>query len=72
MKKLPIGLQTFSTIRKEDYIDKTDIAYTLINNYKYAFLSLPRRFGKSLFLDTLRNIYEGNKKLFEGFYIYDK
>jgi len=74
MKKLPIGLQTFSTIRKENYlyIDKTDMAYNLINNYKYAFLSRPRRFGKSLFLDTLRNIFEGKKELFRGLYIYDK
>ena len=74
LKKLPIGIQTFSTIRKENYlyIDKTDIAYTLINNYKYSFLSRPRRFGKSLFLDTLRNIFEGKKELFEGLAIYDK
>ena len=74
MKKLPIGLQTFSTIIKENYlyIDKTDIAYTLINSYKYSFLSRPRRFGKSLFLDTLKNLFQGNKELFKGLYIYDK
>jgi len=74
LKKLPLGIQTFSEIIKENYlyIDKTDIAYTLINNYKYSFLSRPRRFGKSLFLDTLRNIFEGKKELFEGLYIYDK
>jgi len=74
LKKLPIGIQTFSEIRKKDYlyIDKTDIAYTLIDSYKYSFLSRPRRFGKSLFLDTLRNIFEGNKELFEGLAIYDK
>jgi len=74
LKKLPLGIQTFSTIRKENYlyIDKTDIAYTLINNYKYSFLSRPRRFGKSLFLDTLKNIFEGNKEFFEDLYIYDK
>jgi len=74
LKKLPIGIQTFSNIRKEDYlyIDKTDIAYNLINSYKYSFLSRPRRFGKSLFLDTLKNIFEGKKELFEGLAIYDK
>ena len=74
MQKLPIGIQTFSHIREENYIyiDKTKEAYELIENYRYAFLSRPRRFGKSLFLDTLRNIFEGNKKLFKGLYIYDK
>jgi hypothetical protein len=74
LKKLPIGIQTFRKIREEDYlyIDKTDIAYELINSYSYSFLSRPRRFGKSLFLDTLRNIFEGNKELFEGLAIYDK
>ncbi len=74
MKKLPIGIQTFKDIREEDYlyIDKTDIAYNLINSYKYIFLSRPRRFGKSLFLDTLQNIFEGNKELFKDLAIYDK
>lgn len=74
LKKLPIGISTFSHIREENYlyIDKTQEAYELINNHKYIFLSRPRRFGKSLFLDTLKEIFEGNKKLFEGLYIYDK
>jgi len=74
LKKLPIGLQSFEKIIKGNYlyIDKTDIALNLIENYSYAFLSRPRRFGKSLFLDTLKNIYEGNKELFKGLYIYDK
>ena len=51
MKKLPIGIQTFEKIREGDYIyiDKTDLALDLIQNYEYAFLSRPRRFGKSLF-----------------------
>ena len=51
MQKLPIGIQTFSQIREDNYIyiDKTKEAYELIQNYKYAFLSRPRRFGKSLF-----------------------
>jgi len=59
LKKLPIGIQTFSHIREGDYayVDKTDIAYTLIESYRYAFLARPRRFGKSLFLDTIKNIF---------------
>ncbi len=76
LQKLPIGIQTFKKIRdkKENYlyIDKTDIAYQLITNNSYIFLSRPRRFGKSLFMDTLQNIFEGNKELFEGLAIYDK
>ncbi len=74
MKKLPIGIQTFSEIITENYVyvDKTQIAYKLIQNGKYYFLSRPRRFGKSLFLDTLKNIFEGNKKFFKGLYIHDK
>ena len=74
MKKLPIGIHTFSQIRNEDYlyIDKTQEAYEVITNYKYVFLSRPRRFGKSLFLTTLQAIFEGKKELFKGLYIYDK
>ena len=74
MYKLPIGIQTFSEIRESNYlyIDKTEDAYELLNSYKYIFLSRPRRFGKSLFVDTLQNIFEGNNELFKGLYIYDK
>ena len=74
MKKLPIGIQTFSEIINEDYlyIDKTGIAYSLIDRFKYVFLSRPRRFGKSLFLDTLRNIFEGKRELFRGLLIEDQ
>jgi len=73
-KKLPIGISTFSEIRNKNYlyVDKTKEAFELINNHKYTFLSRPRRFGKSLFLDTLQEIFEGNQKLFEGLYVYDK
>ncbi len=68
MKKLPIGIQTFQKIREDNYVyvDKTNIAVDLINRYQYVFLSRPRRFGKSLFLDTLHNIFEGKKELFTG------
>ena len=74
MQKLPIGIQTFRKIIEGDYIyiDKTDIALDMIESYQYVFLSRPRRFGKSLFLDTLHNIFEGNKNLFEGLNIYDR
>ncbi len=73
-KKLPLSVQTFRKIRTENYIyvDKTKEALDLINNYTYVFLSRPRRFGKSLFLDTLREIFRGSKELFKGLYIYDK
>jgi hypothetical protein len=75
-KKLPIGIQTFEKIRDPRhnyvYIDKTGIALELIENGTYYFLSRPRRFGKSLFLDTLSEIFKGSKHLFEGLEIYDK
>ena len=74
MKKLPIGIQTLSKIIEGNfvYVDKTEIAYNLIQKGEYYFLSRPRRFGKSLFLDTLKEIFEGRKELFKGLYIYDK
>ncbi len=74
MKKLPIGIQTFSEIIQENYlyVDKTGFAHKLINSGKYYFLSRPRRFGKSLFLDTLSEIFLGSRELFKGLYIYDE
>ena len=75
LKKLPIGIQTFQRIREENYlyIDKTKEALELIQSgTKFYFLSRPRRFGKSLFLDTLQDIFEAKKELFEDLYIYDK
>ncbi len=74
MQKLPIGIQTFENIIEDNYlyIDKTKEAFDLINSYKYIFLSRPRRFGKSLFLDTLQNIFEAKRELFKDLYIYDK
>ena len=73
MQKLPIGIQTFSEIREDNYlyIDKTKIALELIKNSKNVFLSRPRRFGKSLFLDTLKNIFEARKDYFKNLYIYE-
>ncbi len=71
IKKLPVGIQTFRTIIEGDYlyIDKTEIGRVLIENYRYVFLARPRRFGKSLFLDTLKNIFEGKRELFRGLLI---
>jgi hypothetical protein len=69
-KKLPIGIQTFSEIRETDcyYIDKTPIILNLINSGKYYFLSRPRRFGKSLLIDTIAELFEANAPLFKGLY----
>lgn len=67
-KKLPIGIQTLSQIREGNYyyVDKTPLALDLVNQGKHYFLSRPRRFGKSLFLDTLKELFEGNQALFKG------
>ena len=72
-KKLPIGIQTFREIREDDhyYVDKTGFARHLIDQGKYYFLSRPRRFGKSLFLDTLKELFEGNESLFRGLIVHD-
>lgn len=66
--KYPIGIQNFKEIRTEGYayVDKTAILYRLVDQGKYYFLSRPRRFGKSLFLSTLRAYFEGRRDLFEG------
>ncbi|MCK4763909.1 MAG: ATP-binding protein [Candidatus Aminicenantes bacterium] len=75
MKKLPIGIQTFSNIIEENYlyIDKTEDIYNLFaEGSKYYFLSRPRRFGKSLLLSTLKEIFSGSRELFKGLWIYDK
>jgi hypothetical protein len=71
MKKLPIGIQTFREIIEEDYAyaDKTREVYNLINGGKYYFLSRPRRFGKSLLLDTIAEAFSGDRTLFEGLWI---
>ena len=68
MKKLPIGISTFSQIREEGYCyaDKTGFVSKLAEAGKYFFISRPRRFGKSLFVDTLREAFSCNKKLFAG------
>ena len=66
--QLPIGLQTFAEVREGGfaYVDKTAYALKLANEGKMYFLARPRRFGKSLFLDTLRNLFEAKRELFQG------
>ena len=73
-RRLPIGLQTFREVRQQDcyYVDKTAFVQRLLDEGKHYFLSRPRRFGKSLFLDTLKELFEGNEALFEGLAIRDR
>lgn len=68
-RRLPVGIQSFEKIRKEGYlyVDKTDIIWQLANRNKtYHYLSRPRRFGKSVLVDTLEAYFMGKKELFEG------
>ena len=73
-RRLPIGIQTFRELREEDcyYVDKTAYIERLRHEGKHYFLSRPRRFGKSLFLDTLKELFEGSEELFAGLYIHDR
>ena len=70
LARLPLGLQTFSEVRELNcaYVDKTPLALKLVESGKLYFLARPRRFGKSLFLDTLRNLFEAKRELFAGLY----
>ena len=73
MKNLPIGIQTFSDIIQNDYlyVDKTEKIFDLVKKPKGVyFLSRPRRFGKSLLISTLNEIFKGEKELFKGLWIY--
>ena len=73
MKRLPLGIQNFRKIVENDYVyvDKTQFIFSLINDSSYYFLSRPRRFGKSLLLDTIAEAFGGDRELFKGLYIYD-
>ena len=73
-RRLPIGIQTFRTIREEGcyYVDKTAHVRRLLDEGTHYFLSRPRRFGKSLFLDTLKELFEGHETLFAGLAIHDR
>ena len=70
---LPTGIQNLREIRERDcyYVDKTGYALRMAREGKHFFLSRPRRFGKSLFLDTLKELFEGSRELFEGLQIYE-
>ena len=72
--RLPLGIQNFSEIRSGDYyyVDKTAYIERLRASAKHYFLSRPRRFGKSLLLDTLKELFEGNEPLFRGLAIHDR
>ncbi len=74
MQNLSIGIQTLTQIRAKNaiYVDKTRLIHQLVNEYKYIFLSRPRRFGKSLLVATLKQLYLGNKPIFEGLWILDE
>ncbi|MDR2169605.1 MAG: AAA family ATPase, partial [Planctomycetaceae bacterium] len=74
MQKLPIGIQSFSSLRRDDYlyVDKTEIIHKMVMGGKIYFLSRPRRFGKSLLVSTLDELFNGQKELFDGLFIYDK
>ncbi|MGB5686757.1 MAG: AAA family ATPase, partial [Candidatus Electrothrix sp.] len=73
MKKIGLGIQELADFKKYNfiYVDKTELIYKLIDDGKYYFLSRPRRFGKSLLVDTIKELFSGNKALFEGCWIYD-
>ena len=68
LKKCPLGIQTFEKVILEDllYVDKTQYIYSLAQDYRYVFLSRPRRFGKSLLASTLHSYFSGKKELFKG------
>lgn len=71
MKILPIGVQSFTKLRERNcvYVDKTRLIHQLVTNGTYYFFSRPRRFGKSLLVSTLKELYLGNKAVFEGLWI---
>ncbi len=73
-RRLPTGIQTFRTLRERNcyYVDKTRYVERLLEGGTHYFLSRPRRFGKSLFLDTLKELFEGNKELFRGLHIHGR
>ena len=73
-RNLPTGIQTFREIREDGcyYVDKTALIDRLVERGKHYFLSRPRRFGKSLLVDTLKELFEGNEALFRGLHIHQR
>ncbi|PID30650.1 MAG: AAA family ATPase [Candidatus Cloacimonadota bacterium] len=74
MKKLGLGIQDISKLKENNYVyvDKTELIHKLITSGSYYFLSRPRRFGKSLLVNTMEKIFKGDKELFKDTWIYDK
>ena len=73
-RRLPAGVQNFGEIREQNcyYVDKTAYIHRLATEGKHYFLSRPRRFGKSLLVDTIKELFEGNEPLFRGLAIHDR
>jgi len=73
-RKLPVGIQNLREIREDGcyYVDKTPHIERLIREGKHYFLSRPRRFGKSLLIDTIKELFEGNEALFRGLHIHER
>ncbi|MCP4578635.1 MAG: AAA family ATPase, partial [Deltaproteobacteria bacterium] len=71
MKKLPVDIQTFETMREDGYlyVDKTRFIHRMVDTGRFFFLSRPRRFGKSLTVSTLNCLFRGMKELFQGLWI---
>ena len=74
MKDLPIGVQTFKKMRENNYVyvDKTEFVYELARKEGNNFFSRPRRFGKSLLVNTFKELFLGSEQLFQGLWIHDK
>ena len=74
LPRLPIGIQDFAKLRSNGflYVDKTELIFDLLNGAGHYFLSRPRRFGKSLLVSTLKEIFLGNKEYFKDLWIEDK
>ena len=72
-RRLPIGLQTLRHLDERNcyYVDKTGYVARLVDEGTHYFLSRPRRFGKSLLLDTLKELFEGNERLFNGLQVHE-
>ena len=71
IQALPLGISSFKSLRENDYlyIDKTKLLLDLVRGTRYNFLSRPRRFGKSLLVSTLKELFSGNRDLFKGLWI---
>jgi len=74
LQPLPVGIQDFAQLREGGYayVDKTELVHQLVTTSTAVFLSRPRRFGKSLLLSVLKELYEGNEELFRGLWIHER